>query len=71
MATLYQQYLDEVTKKGEEEVVKNKNKCIESYNNIGSFLANTDKVRAKEMFSKTLLIDPTNAFAIESIKSLK
>ena len=40
MATLYQQYLDEVTKKGEEEVVKNKNKCIESYNNIGSFLAN-------------------------------
>lgn len=71
MATLYQQYLDEVAKKGEEEVVKNKNKCIESYNNIGSFLANTDKVRAKEMFSKTLLIDPTNAFAIESIKSLK
>ena len=71
MATLYQQYLDEVTKKGEEEVVKNKNKCIESYNNIGSFLANTDKVRAKEMFYKTLLIDPTNAFAIESIKSLK
>ena len=71
MAALYQQYLDEVTKKGEEEVVKNKNKCIESYNNIGSFLANTDKVRAKEMFSKTLLIDPTNAFAIESIKSLK
>ena len=71
MATLYQQYLDEVTKKGEEEVVKNKNKCIESYNNIGSFLANTDKVRAKEMFSKTLLIDPANAFAIESIKSLK
>ena len=71
MATLYQQYLDEVTKKGEEEVVKNKNKCIESYNNIGSFLANTDKVRAKEMFSKTLLIDQTNAFAIESIKFLK
>ena len=71
MATLYQQYLDEVTKKGEEEVVKNKNKCIGSYNNIGSFLANTDKVRAKEMFSKTLLIDPANAFAIESIKSLK
>lgn len=71
MATLYQQYLDEVTKKGEEEVVKNKNKCIESYNNIGSFLANTDKLKAKEMFSKTLLIDPANAFAIESIKSLK
>ena len=71
MATYYQQYLDTVTAKGEEEVVKNKAKFIESYNNIASAFANTDKVKAKEFLNKTLALDPANAYAIEAMKLLK
>ncbi|MEO5775363.1 MAG: tetratricopeptide repeat protein [Flavobacterium sp.] len=71
MATYYQQYIDVVTAKGEEEVTKNKAKFIESYNNIASALANTDKTKAKEMLSKTLALDPANAYALEAMKLLK
>ena len=71
MATYYQQYIDVVTAKGEEEVTKNKAKFIESYNNIASALANTDKIKAKEMLNKTLLLDPANAYALEAMKLLK
>ena len=70
MATYYQQYLDVVTVKGEEEVAKNKAKFIESYNNIASALANTDKVKAIEFFNKTLALDPANEYALSSIKLL-
>jgi cytochrome c-type biogenesis protein CcmH/NrfG len=71
MATYYQQYLDVVTAKGEEEVTKNKAKFIESYNNIASTFANTDKAKAKELLNKTLSLDPTNAYALEAMKLLK
>ena len=71
MATYYQQYLDVVTAKGDEEVAKNKAKFIESYNNIASALANTDKAKAKEMLNKTLALDPANAYALEAMKLLK
>ena len=71
MATYYQQYLDVVTTKGEEEVAKNKAKFIESYNNIASSLANTDKTKAKEMLNKTLALDPANPYALEAMKLLK
>ncbi len=71
MATYYQQYIDVVTAKGEEEVTKNKAKFIESFNNIASALANTDKIKAKEMLNKTLLLDPANAYALEAMKLLK
>lgn len=71
MATYYQQYIDVVTTKGEEEVTKNKAKFIESYNNIASALANSDKVKAKEMLNKTLALDPANAYALEAMKLLK
>jgi cytochrome c-type biogenesis protein CcmH/NrfG len=71
MATYYQQYLDVVTAKGEEEVTKNKAKFIESYNNMASTFANTDKAKAKELLNKTLSIDPTNAYALEAMKLLK
>ena len=70
MATYYQQYIDVVTAKGEEEVTKAKTKFIESYNNIASALANTDKVKAIEFFNKTLALDPVNEFALSSIKLL-
>jgi Tfp pilus assembly protein PilF len=70
MATYYQQYIDTVTAKGEAEITKNKNKFKESYNNIASFYANTDKAKAIEFFNKTLALDPADEFALNSIKLL-
>ena len=67
----YQKYVDMIVAKGEEEVIKNKAKVIESYNNIGANYANSDKIKAKEYFNKTLALDPTNGYALDSIKSLK
>lgn len=71
MAATYQKYLDLVLAKGEEEVTKNKAKVTESYNSIAAFYANTDKAKAKEFFNKTLALDPTNAYALDSMKLLK
>ncbi len=70
MVKSYQDYINVVTAKGPEEVTKVKTKFIESYNNMGAFYANTDKVKAKEMWSKTLELDPTNVYATESMASL-
>ncbi len=70
MSTYYQQYLDAVTAKGEEEVTKNKNKFIEAYNNIAAVFANSDKTKAVDYFNKTLALDPANEYALSSIKLL-
>ena len=67
----YEDYIRVVTEKGAEEVAKNKTKFIESYNNIAASYANTDKAKAIEYFNKTLALDPTNAYATQSIASLK
>jgi predicted Zn-dependent protease len=67
----YEDYIRVVTEKGADEVTKNKNKFIESYNNIAASYANTDKAKAIEYFNKTLVLDPTNAYAAQSIESLK
>jgi cytochrome c-type biogenesis protein CcmH/NrfG len=67
----YEEYIKVVTEKGPEEVTKNTKKFIESYNNLAASYANTDKIKAKEYFNKTLTLDPTNNYAIESLKSLK
>jgi tetratricopeptide (TPR) repeat protein len=53
------------------ELDKLKPKFIECYNNIAASYANTDKVKAKEYFEKTLALDPTNNYATESLKLLK
>ena len=53
------------------ELDKVKNKFTEAYNNMAAFYANTDKAKAKELFNKTLALDPTNNNAIESLKLLK
>ena len=71
MAANYQLYVDTVTAKGEAEIAKNKAKFIEAYNNMGAHFANTDKAKAKELFNKTLALDPTNNYATESLKLLK
>ena len=69
----YQEYIDIVTAKGEEELAKPavKTKFIESYNAIAAAYANTDKVKAKEFFAKTLALDPANEYALQSLKALK
>jgi tetratricopeptide (TPR) repeat protein len=55
----------------QDELNRLKPKLTESYNSIAAFYANTDKVKAKEFFGKTLVIDPTNNYALESMKLLK
>ncbi|MEZ7507294.1 hypothetical protein [Flavobacterium sp. Arc2] len=69
MIMYYQQYIDLVTKKGPEELAKPavKAKLIECYNTMAAGYANFDKVKAKEYFQKTLAIDPTNAYATQSL----
>ena len=69
----YEAYVAAVTAKGADEVAKPAvvKKIAESYNTIGATYANTDKVKAIEYFNKTLVIDPTNAYALSSIKQLK
>lgn len=69
----YDTYIEKVTEKGPEELVKPTNikKIIESYNTIGASYANTNKLKAKEYFEKTLVIDATNAYAIQSLNLLK
>jgi tetratricopeptide (TPR) repeat protein len=71
MTESYQKYLDALTAKGPEEITKNKAKVTEAYNNMASFYANSDKAKAKELLNKTLALDPTNAYATESLKVLK
>ncbi len=71
MSANYQKYVELVEAKGAEEVTKNKAKLIESFNNMGAYFANTDKAKAKELFNKTLALDPANTYAAESLKVLK
>jgi tetratricopeptide (TPR) repeat protein len=71
MAKSYQQFLDVLNTKDAEEVTKAKSKMTEAYNNMASFYANTDKIKAKELLNKTLALDPANNYALESLKILK
>ena len=69
----YDGYVAKVTEKGAEELAKpaTTKKVIESYNTIAASYANTDKVKAIEYFNKTLILDPVNPYATESIAKLK
>ncbi len=71
MTKSYQDYINIVTTKGPDEMTKNKAKFIEAYNNMGAFFVNTDKIKAKEMWTKTVELDPVNVYATESLKNLK
>lgn len=71
MIKYYQQYVDLVLKSTPEVITKAKSKLIEAYNTMGAGYANTDKVKAVELFNKTLAIDATNAYAMQSVQSLK
>jgi tetratricopeptide (TPR) repeat protein len=68
----YEEFVAKATEKGPEELAKptTMKKIIEAYNTIAASYANTDKVKAKEYFAKTLALDPTNNYATESLKLL-
>ncbi|MNS16816.1 tetratricopeptide repeat protein [compost metagenome] len=69
----YEEYVTKISAKGAEEVAKPAvtKKFIEAYNGIGAAYANTDKAKAIEYFNKTLVLDPANSYATQSIKALK
>ncbi|HEX8014887.1 MAG TPA: tetratricopeptide repeat protein [Flavobacterium sp.] len=69
----YTEYANKATAKGPEELAKpaTVKKVVESYNAIGAAYANTDKAKAIEYFNKTLVLDPANTYATQSVKSLK
>ena len=73
MIKYYQMYVDKVTEKGAEEMAKPavKAKLIEAYNTMAAGYVNFDKAKAREYFTKTLAIDPTNAYATQSLKTIK
>jgi Tfp pilus assembly protein PilF len=73
MIKAYEDYLRVLTEKGAEELAKpaNKTKLTEAYNTVAANYADTDRVKAKEYFNKTLALDPTNAYATEALKTLK
>ena len=69
----YETYIAKISEKGTEELAKptTAKKVVESYNNIAASYANSDKAKAIEYLNKTLTIDPTNAYATESLAKLK
>jgi tetratricopeptide (TPR) repeat protein len=69
----FQIYVAKITEKGAEELAKPTTikKIIESYNAIAASYANSDKIKAVEYFNKTLVMDPTNPYALDSLNKLK
>jgi cytochrome c-type biogenesis protein CcmH/NrfG len=69
----YEEYVTRTTAKGAEELAKpaTVKKIVEAYNSIGASYANTDKAKAIEYFNKTLVLDPANTYAQQSVKALK
>ncbi len=73
VAKNYEDFIVAANKKAPEDLATKamKAKLIEAFNNVGVIYATTDTAKAKESFNKTLTIDPTNQFAIDSLKVLK
>jgi tetratricopeptide (TPR) repeat protein len=69
----YEEYVTKTTAKGAEELAKpaTVKKIVEAYNSIGASYANTDKAKAIEYFNKSLVLDPANTYAAQSVKALK
>lgn len=73
MVAAYEDYIKTLTANGAEELTNpaNKNKLIEAYNTIAANVADIDKAKAKDYFSRSLALDPANAYATEGLKNLK
>lgn len=71
MAKNYSEYIRITMAKAPTEQAKFKTKLIESHNAIAVFYLKTDKVKVKENLDAVLLLDPTNAEALQNIKFAK
>lgn len=72
MAKNYDEYIRIVLGKGTAETSKpqTKKNLIEAYSNAGAYYKVTDKVKAKEYFTKALELDPNDAFVKGELKGL-
>lgn len=66
----YSGFIDEVEK--EKEVSStNKERLVEAYNSVATYYANKDDYnKAKEFFEKTLVLEPSNEFAQNTLKAI-
>ncbi len=71
MVKNYEEFNRIVTAKPAAEQAKYKTKLLESYNAIAVYYLKTDKVKVKDNLDKVLLLDPTNAEALQNIKFAK
>jgi len=73
MAKAYDSYISIVVAQGAAETAKPaiaKN-LVEAYSNAGAYYAVTDKVKAKDYFTKALAIDPADAYVKGELAKLK
>lgn len=71
MVKNYEEFNRIVMLKTAVEQAKFKTKLLESYNAIAVYYLKTDKLKVKENLDKVLLLDPTNAEALQNIKFAK
>jgi tetratricopeptide (TPR) repeat protein len=73
MVKNYQEFIKVVSEKGVAEMNKpaNVTKFVEAYTNMGTHFAATNKEKAKGLYEKALVLDPTNAIALARLKALK
>jgi tetratricopeptide (TPR) repeat protein len=73
MVKNYEEFIKVVTEKGVAEMNKpaNVTKFVEAYTNMGTHFAATNKEKAKGLYEKALVLDPTNAIALARLKALK
>lgn len=69
-APYYEQLIQLVTVTKPELATASAKDLVEAYVYVGSFLAETDKVKAKDYLTKALAIDPQNTGAQERLKQL-
>lgn len=69
MADAYNEYIRIVTAKGTPDE-KLKANLIEAYSNAGAYYKVTDKVKAKDYFTKGLALDPNDEYIKEELKKL-
>jgi len=73
MVKNYEEFIRVVTEKGAAEMNKPANitKFVEAYTNMGTYFATTDKAKAKALYEKALVLNPTNEIALARLKALK
>lgn len=71
MAEGYDKYITIVTGKGEAEITKNKKNLAEAYSNAAGYYAVTDKLKAKEFYTKAVELDPTDEYSKGELNRLK